>query len=183
MKKADTRLFHTGLFVESMRQERLMGLVYLLLSLIFAILPPLLGGYSSFFPIEAGEHAMVLYVFDFAAPLTLCYAAFGYLTRRNASDFYHSLPITREAAYFSRAAAVATYLLITIVLTVPASFLALTLTGNSVNWLQVLPLISYHFAASLLVMSCTLVGLSAAGTYFSSFVVAGLFIFFLFSHM
>lgn len=177
MKKNDNRLFHPGLYAESLRQTRMMGLVYLLLSLIFAILPPLLGSYNTFYPIQAGEQAFVLYFYDFIAPLTMGYTVFGYLTKRNASDFYHSLPVTREAAYFSRAAAVMTYLLGTIAATVAASFMACRFAGSTVNWLQVLPLISYHFAASVLVLSCTLVGLAAAGTYFSSFVVAGLALF------
>ena len=175
--KRNNRLFHTGLYIETLRQVRMMGLVYLILCLIFAILPPLLSGYGAPYPIQAQEHAVVLYFFSFIAPVTLGYNAFGYLTRRNASDFYHSLPVTREAAYFSRAAAVMTYLLGTIAATVVASFMACRFAGNTVNWLQVLPLISYHFAASVLVLSCTLVGLAAAGTYFSSFVVAGLALF------
>ena len=177
MKNKSNRLFHMGLFAESLRQVRMMGLVYLLLCLIFAILPPLLGAGSVFYPVTGPEHAIVLYFYDYIAPVTLGYALFGYLTRRNASDFYHSLPVTREAAYFSRTAAIATYLLITTVVTVAASMGAYAMAGSAVKFAQLPLLVSYHFAAQMLVLSCTLVGLSAAGTHFSSVVVTGLALF------
>ena len=175
--KRNNRLFHTGLYIETLRQVRMMGLVYLILCLIFAILPPLLSGYGAYYPIQAQEHAIVLYFFSFIAPVTLGYNAFGYLTRRNASDFYHSLPVTREATYFSRAAAIAAYLLITVVLTVLASFGALTLVGSPVNWAQLPLIVSYHFITAFTVLACTLVGLACSGTHFASFVVAGLALF------
>ena len=177
MKNKSNRLFHMGLFAESLRQVRMMGLVYLLLCLIFAILPPLLGAGSTFYPASIDEHAIVLYFYDFIAPVTMGYVAFGYLTRRNASDFYHSLPVTREAAYFSRTAAISVYILLTIVLTAIASFCSYAFAGTAVSWVQLPLLVTYHFACAMLVLTCTLVGISAAGTYFSSFVVAGLALF------
>ena len=42
MKKRSCKLFDAGLYLESLRQLRLMGLTYLLLCLVFTALPPIL---------------------------------------------------------------------------------------------------------------------------------------------
>ena len=177
MKIKSSKLFSPGLYVESLRQLRLMGLIYLLVCVIFSAIPPLLSGTYDFYPIDPSNHAVVLFVFTFIAPVTLGYVAFGFLTRRNASDFYHSLPVTREATYISRALAVATYLFATIVLSLLVSFVCYEVTGSVVRWGQLPYLISYHLVSALLVLSCTLIGISCAGTYFSSFIVAGVVMF------
>ena len=178
MKNKSSRLFSPGFYVESLRQLRLMGLIYLFLCLIFSAMPPLLNGSQNMnFASNPAEHALVLFFFDYLAPITLAFSAFGFLMRRNSSDLYHSLPLTREAIYLSRALAIATYLLITIVLSLLVSFLCCLMMDNIICWGQLPSLASYHLVCSLLVLSCALVGVSCTGTYFSAFIVTGLLLF------
>lgn len=175
MKKRSCKLFDAGLYLESLRQLRLMGLTYLLLCLVFTALPPILSGASLYSTPGYGQ-AAALYVFDFVAPVTMAFLSFGYLMRRNASDFYHSLPITREAAFFSRALAILTYAAGTIVLSLALSFALFDIAG-AVNWLQLPCLLSYHLLCFLLVLACTLIGLSLTGTWFAALTVTGLVLF------
>ena len=120
MKKRFCKLFDAGLYVESLRQLRLMGLTYLLLCLVFTVLVPILSS-ERLTCTPAFAHAAALYAFDYIAPVTMAFLSFGYLMRRNASDFYHSLPITREAAFFSRTLAILTYAAGTILLSLMVS--------------------------------------------------------------
>lgn len=175
MKKRSCKLFDAGLYLESLRQLRLMGLTYLLLCLVFTALPPILSGASLYSTPGYGQ-AAALYVFDFVAPVTMAFLSFGYLMRRNASDFYHSLPITREAAFFSRTLAILTYAAGTIVLSLVLSFALFDIAG-AVNWLQLPCLLSYHLLCFLLVLACTLIGLSLTGTWFAALTVTGLVLF------
>lgn len=173
------QLFMGSVYVDALKQLRLMGLIYLTCCLVFTILPSwlsLLGQSDTYIP-EFIDIAPVLLIYMFVAPITLTYAAFSYLTKRNASDFYHSLPVSRECAFFSRTAAVATYLVGTVVLTLLSAYFVYMCFGNPVN-INYLPfqLLSYS-AGSLLVMACALIGLSATGTFFSAFIVTGLALF------
>lgn len=175
MKNRSCKLFSLGLYLESLRQLRLMGLTYLLLCLVFSALQPILSG-TSWYGTRAFAHAAVLFGYDFIAPVTLAFLSFGYLSRRNASDFYHSLPVTREAAFFARTLAMLTYGAATIALSLLLSFLLYDLAG-AVNWLQLPGLISYHLLCFLLVLACTLIGLSLTGTRFAALVVTGVVLF------
>ena len=175
MKKHSCRLFDAGLYVESLRQLRLMGLTCLLLCVVFAALVPILSG-THFSCTPAYAHAVVLYAFDFIAPVAMAFLSFGYLMRRSASDFYHSLPITREAAFFSRTLAILTYAAGTILLSLLVSFALFDLTG-AVNWVQLPCLLSYHLLIFLPVLACALIGLSLTGTRLAALVVTGVVLF------
>lgn len=173
------QLFMGSVYIDTLKQLRLMGFIYLACCLVFTILPTWLSLWdrSARYIPEFLEIAPILLVYMFVAPITLTYAAFSYLTKRNASDFYHSLPVSRECAFFSRTAAVATYLVGTVVLTLLSAYFVYMCSGHPVN-INYLPfqLLSYS-AGSLLVMACALIGLSATGTFFSAFIVTGLVLF------
>lgn len=178
MKRNRTQLFCGSLYLESLRQLRLMGLIYLACCLIFTVLPTLLSSLPpSYRSPSAAEFAPILYLFVLVAPLTLAYSAFGYLMRRNASDFYHSLPMTRECMYVTRALAVATYLVGTVVLSLLSAYLTYVLCGQHVNWSYLPYQVFYFSSCALLVMACSLIGLTLTGTFFSAFVVSGLVLF------
>lgn len=178
MKRNRFQLFSGSLYVETLRQLRLMGLIYLACCLIFTILPAALsvsriGGTLP----SIDSFAPPLFLFIYVAPVTLAFSAFGYLMRRNASDFYHSLPLTRECMYISRVLAVLTYLIGTIVLSLASVYLLYALLGQAVNWSYLPDQLLYFTTCSLVALGCTLIGLSVTGTYFSAFIVTCLVMF------
>ena len=171
-------LFNARVYVESLRQTRLMGLIYLVCCLLFSFLPALLSTVSSpgYMP-SLTDHANILFIYMYLAPLTLAFSAFGFLTRRSASDFYHSLPIRRGTLYVSRVLAILTWLAGTVVLSVLVSYLTYGLCGRVLNWAQLPYLIGYFLSSCLLVAACALIGICSTGTFFSAFIVAGLVMF------
>lgn len=168
------RFFHAGLYVETLRQLRLMGGIYLALCLLFTVVPALLDSLGSATQPQIDEFAPPLFLFVFVAPVTLAFSAFGYLTRRNASDFYHALPMTRLALYVSRGAAVLSYLVGTILLSLLAAALTYLLCGRPFNAAYLPSQFFYFSACALLVLGCALLGVTVTGTLFSAFVVTGI---------
>ena len=171
-------LFSPSAYLESLRQTRLTGLIYLVCCLLFSFLPALISSVSgSSFAPNLVDYAGVLFAYIFLAPLTLVFSSFGFLTRRSASDFYHSLPIRRSTLYVSRVLAILTWLAGTVVLSLLSSYLTYGLFGRVLNWAQLPYLIGYFFSCCLLVTACALIGICSTGTYFSAFIVAGLVMF------
>lgn len=171
-------LFSPSAYLESLRQTRLTGLIYLVCCLLFSFLPALISSVSgSSFAPNLVDYAGVLFAYIYLAPLTLVFSSFGFLTRRSASDFYHSLPIRRSTLYVSRVLAILTWLAGTVVLSLLSSYLTYGLFGRVLNWAQLPYLIGYFFSCCLLVTACALIGICSTGTYFSAFIVAGLVMF------
>ena len=171
-------LFSPSAYLESLRQTRLTGLIYLVCCLLFSFLPALISSVSgSSFAPNLVDYAGVLFAYIYLAPLTLVLSSFGFLTRRSASDFYHSLPIRRSTLYVSRVLAILTWLAGTVVLSLLSSYLTYGLFGRVLNWAQLPYLIGYFFSCCLLVTACALIGICSTGTYFSAFIVAGLVMF------
>lgn len=177
MKRNRFALFSPGLYVETLRQLRLMGGIYLVLCVAFTLIPNLLSSFQSQSQPGISEFAPSLFLFIYIAPLTLVCTAFGYLTRRNASDFYHSLPLTRNCLYITRVLAVLTYLVGTILLSLLSACLAYALCGRPYNPAYLPDQFLYFTTCAVLVMGCSLIGITVTGTQFSAFVVTGIVLF------
>lgn len=171
-------VFSTKLYVDMLRQLRLWGILGLAVSLAFTILPILLDGSQASSLPQVNAIAPVLYVYIFIAPLFLVYTAFNFLTKRSASDHYHALPLTRTALFASVGAAVFTWLLGTVILTVTAAYLSYLVMAKPFTMTHFLPVICAYGTGALLVAACAMVGVSCTGTRFSAFIVTGLVLFF-----
>ncbi len=179
--KSRRPLIHIPLYLDSLKQLLLMGGIYALICIVFSILPVVLidpdpnsFGKSA---ITITSYNFVLFGYVYIAPMTLIHQAFGYLTKRSPSDFYHSLPVTRNCLFLTRLVAVLTILFVTIVLSLLASFVAYSLSGMAVNWLCFPRLLLFFSVCALLIAAVTLVGLSVTGTHFAGFIVSCLLLF------
>ena len=140
------KLFSKGLYVESLRQLRVAGIIALVIFFLAAIggpvlellsyysasnAPTILDGpsyyydNSSYYPIIVDYQIMISYLTNlmmwgpiFAAVL------FSQFNRRVASDFYHSLPYTRLCTYISFTAGILTWLGIIFTVHVGVSIIA-----------------------------------------------------------
>ena len=74
-------LFSPSAYLESLRQTRLTGLIYLVCCLLFSFLPALISSVSgSSFAPNLADYADVLFAYMYLAPLTLVLSSFGFLT-------------------------------------------------------------------------------------------------------
>ena len=136
-------------------------------------------GIGSFFRGKPTAFAMApgLPIFMIVGAAVLTFTAFSYLNKRNASDFYQSLPYTRTENIVSRFLAVMTYQIGIVVLTLLVSLLVLKANGISANASFFPLLIGGYTAGSLLVAGAVMLAMSITGTAISNTLVAGLILF------
>jgi len=115
----------------------------------------------------------VVYLLPFLFVLHL----FNFLNKRNRSDFYHALPVSRIKLYLSFLAAALTWIwgigLIVLALGVITSLIG----GTTIAFATVVASLGLFFTASLFAAAATLVAVSITGTRFSNLVVTALIVF------
>ncbi len=112
-----------------------------------------------------------LYIVMFLGSIVFVMVAFSFLNKRNASDFYHSLPNSRTATFTSVTAAVLTWIYAIILGTILITWLAYTVLGLPFNPLHVPYLIATFFAGSTLVAASAIFASAITGTGISTFAV------------
>lgn len=183
--------FSLRLYLEAIRQLRLIGIMGMVILGLEAILIPVgrlmtIRDTQNFMsrPITKvllnfpEMHPLLVLCFCVLAPLMVLYL-FHFLNKRNASDFYHAIPETRLCLYISFFAAVITWLFAIIVLTSCLS-LAIFLCFPvyfSVNLTSVLVMCFNVFAGCLLVAASVAVAMCVTGTIFTNIIVSLMIIF------
>lgn len=184
--------FSFSLFKDAMKQLRVHGFVFL----IIVSFPVLFGGMfldTNNFDIPISYLSVLS--FPVIAPIMTFYL-FGFLNKRNSSDFYHGIPKSRTCVYITYVSAIMSW--ITIILlgsTILGGILCL-LTRRMVT-IQELDI--YHSASqvikyeiayketfvllfslllcSLLVIAVITIGMSLSGTSFTGITIAGMILF------
>ena len=178
--------FSPRLYVEGLRQLRLLGLLATIAVGLIVIFIPL-GNYFSTIGQKVISVQTVTYdemnplapgAFCAVAPL-LMLSLFSFLNKREASDHYHAIPATRTCLFFSYFAAVATWLFIftfgTALLSV--AFHAIFPALFTVNYYSVLLMSINCFVGGILIAACVAIAMSATGTLVMNVLLALLLIF------
>ncbi|MDR0381260.1 MAG: hypothetical protein LBH86_04630 [Oscillospiraceae bacterium] len=170
MKKS---LFSGGLYLDVLRQLRLVGGIMLAVVLLFTILLPVVSALSHSWRDTPDILALTpaLAPFMYLGTVVLVFAAFSFLFSRRASDFYHALPETRLSLYGATAGAALTWVLGTVALAALTAHAVYGICGYGPVLSDLLPNLLGYASGSLLVAGCALVGVCAAGTRFSAFIL------------
>ena len=190
--KKHKEFFDLGLYVEALKRIRLPGIILSVLLTLEAILIPLgleigyvmtrrmygADHYVDYTPEVLGGSELHIFLFLVAvigAPV-FTWVLFSFLNKRNASDYYHSLPHTRLSLYVSNVAALVSWLAGIIIVTSGISRLTASLFPKviSVEVGTYFPYMAGCFALSLLISACIIIGKSITGTVFSNLVVTAL---------
>lgn len=172
-------LFSKKLFIEALRQIRTP----------FALLFTLIAGGTGFITITTLisaiyqyklEHVVsFVYVSDMVClmPITFAIAVplftfklFKFLTKRNASDFYHAIPLKRNCIMFTYITTIvtATFVIILVSTLIPTIVFGLSQKYISFNFYEVYPFALNTLACSLLTMSICILASSMTGTLFTA---------------
>lgn len=174
------KLFDSGLYRLGLRRTRVAGICSGVICVIGSALVPLVNmiaqsqrdmGYYSF-EISYYSYALLLWALIALAPVIM-YTAFSFLTNRRDSDFYHALPATRSALYFSFFAAAMTWIWGILLVTVIVSgllWLALYLMMPTVTLsMSTVWTVLLHFGVSTLCTAAFVpAALAATGTPISA---------------
>ncbi len=183
MKKLTTKsFFDRGLYTEGIKQLKIIGVLVTVLIGVIAIAIPI-ESVSSYPDSPKVVHALnmnplMLLCFFAAAPL-MTLNLFSFLNKRNASDFYHSLPHKRECIFISYMASILTWIAIIIVSTMSVSIIFTSLFPNdfAIHFYTVLTYMLNVFAASLTVSAAIAIAMSVSGNSSTNIIVSGLILF------
>ncbi len=186
--------FDGGLYREGLRQLQVIGILSLVLLTLAAVLAPV-GRAVNISSVEAaclatGEtfrpetltflssHPLLVLCFPVLAPVMSLYL-FHILDRREACDFYHSIPQTRGCLFVSLTAALFTWLLAILLVSSLVNLAVCQLLGRylTLTFRSIPPLLLNLTAATLLVSAAVLLAMSLTGTLFTNMVVALLILF------
>lgn len=175
------RFFDPRLFLEGLRQLRLIGLAGMLALVLEAIFIPLdrMGYYAGNPPALSGfdAHPFLILTFVLLAPL-MTLTLFQFLNKRPSSDLYHSLPDTRLCLFVSFFAAIFAWIAAIAVVSTLLELLLFSLVANaSVSLTSMLLYFGSCLAGTLLVMAGIAVAMCVTGTFFTNLVVSALILF------
>lgn len=184
-------LFSVALFWEGVRQTRLIGILFAVLLALQILLVTILPTIS----VVTDEHyspdihtvrvvsgldvaPLMLCVFCIVAPVLTLYL-FRFLSRREQSDFYHSLCVCRPCLFLSFFAAVAFWLLCYLLLAAALGLLCAALCSAYLSLLvsQYLLYLLALTVAALAVSAGICLAVSVTGTVFSNLVLSALVLF------
>jgi ABC-2 type transport system permease protein len=190
------RVFDKNLYREAFRQGKLIGLTALVLLTLEAVLIPVgnvisqmnyaremaqMGQEYIVRPQVVGMfslHPLLAVTFSVATPLLLLYL-FNFLTKRNASDYYHSIPQTRSCVFLSFFAAAMTWaaLYVLVPSLLGAGLSAVFSSYFTVNWNNVWHVLFNILAGNLFVAASIAIAVCLTGTTFTNIVVSVIVIF------
>ncbi len=188
--------FNVGLYLDGLKQLRIIGVMGAVIMACAAILFPLgrnidnsnyreyYNGYSEIVgKIRAYEaiemNPLVVLVFLIVVPLMTLYL-FNFLNRRNACDFYHAIPDTRESLFASYGGSVITWA----VILVTESIVLSVCSAGVLKWVELAPgffgqaalVFANILAASVFVFGVFAIAMSVTGTNFTNLAVAAMLI-------
>lgn len=192
------KIFSKGLYVESLRQLRVAGIIALVLFFLVAVGGPIIDLFSYYNNTGAPQIVNSSYGYDSYYPTIVDYVdmmsmlpslmiwgpifgivLFGQFNRRVASDFYHSLPYTRLCTYISFTAGLLTWLGIIFATYTGASIIAHVAMPSIyiVSFAGMFDFMLTVIAATLLLTFGLICAMSFTGTILSNLISAGLIIY------
>lgn len=187
--------FSLGLYLEALRQTRMIGIMSFIVMTFAAVIVPIssviiANAEMKTYPTDTvyeitketvtgfAMNPLLFFIFLAVVP-AMTIALFGFLNKRNTSDFYHSIPHTRLCIYVSFVLAILIWTLTLIVSTSAISSLVYALLGKYFIPLYS-TLVKYAvgcFIVSLLVVSAITLAMSITGTTLTNLVLVCLILF------
>jgi len=175
------------LYLEGLKQLRPLGITAGILILISCAVPVLLYASRLGFTDETFLSSVDYGFFTYVAPslfalvfivsTALVHRAFSFLNHRNASDFYHSLPMSRTCICASLSAGVLTWVFGIAFISLSCVWIISASYGWVLNPLLIPCLLASTLAASLFTVSAALIAVSATGTRVAGLIANGLALF------
>lgn len=181
----DKKIFSRSLYVEALHQIKVTAIIHFVLVCIQSVIIPSAIALLAFLNhTNAGEmqfyylNSSLTYTVYLFTPLYTLFL-FGFMNKRNRSDFYHAIPYTRSCIFVSFSAAIVSVILsITLISTAITAVLSILYQSFfTLSISSIFPFVLNMLSACLLVMSAMLIAMSISGTYFSNIVLSIIILF------
>ena len=192
MREINKKPFSVGLYIEGLRQLRIVGILGVILMFGSSIVMNVSQALSyqrqaTLYPDESivlypvdGLDAMsfLLIVFCAFAPI-MTWMLFRFMNKRNSSDFMFAIPNTRLSIYCSYLSAIMTWIAAMILAGLIGVLLPAAIFSNYLNIMYdtVFLFALSTFLCSLQVISVILIAMSITGTLFSNIILSGMLLF------
>lgn len=185
------KLFDFGLHLDSLRRTALVGGLFTALMSVQSVIvvigflisasetkSRMLGQYTITTVGLLEINPMIFIIPLLAVPL-LMFTLFGFLTKRSASDFWHSIPFSRECVYTTFILAAFSWGLAAVLISTLVSVVGFLLMPQfyAINFMSVLYILPGIIAIALLIMGAFAISASLTGTVFNTVVVTCLILF------
>ena len=178
MKKS--KFFSFALMREGIKQTMGVGITLLIVSMFVSGYLPfvmMFQGYSGF-AVEFANFFAPVFLMGYILPMIFIFSLFGFMNKRNSSDFYHSVPLNRSCVYITYT--VTAMLWCTFITTVSTLFSYIMYFVNpqiTISPLFIGMTIGTTLVLMFLVASIALVAKGLSGTVFSNIAIMFLLMF------
>lgn len=170
------KYFSKQFYLEGLKQLKLIGTIFLILTVFFNVF---------LFQSDLSTNALLninplaLATYTIIIPVMTLYL-FSFLTKRNSSDFYHSIPCTKTALHISYGCSILTWTYGILFISTFINFLIGKMFGVNFDVYSAADLITSiigFLICSLFVMASINIAQQLTGTLFTNIVVSGMIIF------
>ncbi len=184
--------FDVRLYIDGLKQLKLMGLLFTILTTVVAVVTPLMEQLNylqyraNYTDIPSPDtvtalemNPLLVLLFCVFAPLMTLFL-FSFLNKRESSDFYHAIPATRQCLFFSFFGAVMTWLVAILVISNAASLITFASLPH-LFLINLKSLLLYSFnalAGAWLVAGAVAIATALSGTVVVNLLISLILIFF-----
>jgi len=129
-----------------------------------------------YFAPDISEAWALIPIYIWVAPFLFSILSFNFLTSRKKSDYYHALPLRREALFFSYLAAIVTWLFATASVAMLLGGGVFVAGGIGVDWASIGIMGLEFMTAMLFAVSLAMLAVALSGTLFSNIVLINIFL-------
>lgn len=178
------KFFSPALMLEGIKQTRVVGICFAIISVLASCGYPLLRliSYASmdydtlkaqpYFTIDIDTFSMPIFLMQYIMPIVMIFLLFNFMNIRKASDFYHSIPLSKTCVYLTYTVTALIWSIVTVVVSTLLSFTIYALSLKTVINIEfVWPTIISSIILAMLVASIALLAKGLSGTIFTNIII------------
>lgn len=178
------KFFSPALMLEGIKQTRVVGICFAVISVLVSCGYPLLRliSYASmdydtlkaqpYFTIDIATFSMPIFLMQYIMPIVMIFLLFNFMNIRKASDFYHSIPLSKTCVYLTYTVTALIWSIVTVVVSTLLSFTIYALSLKTVINIEfVWPTIISSIILAMLIASIALLAKGLSGTIFTNIII------------
>lgn len=178
------KFFSPALMLEGIKQTKVVGICFAVISVLASCGYPLLRliSYASmdddtlkaqpYFTIDIATFSLPIFLIQYIMPIVMIFLLFDFMNIRKASDFYHSIPLSKTCVYLTYTVTALVWSVVTVVVSTLLSFTIYALSLKTVINIEfVWPTIISSIILAMLVASIALIAKGLSGTIFTNIII------------
>lgn len=178
------KFFSPVLMLEGIKQTKVVGICFAIISVLVSCGYPLLRliSYASmdydtlkaqpYFTVDIATFSMPIFLIQYIMPIVMIFLLFNFMNIRKASDFYHSIPLSKTCVYLTYTVTALIWSIVTVVVSTLLSFTIYALSLKTVINIEFIwPTIISSIILAMLVASIALLSKGLSGTIFTNIII------------